>query len=192
MSEEVVDSTVVTRIARRRALPGHEHAYEENVREMFERMKEHQGFAGAEIIPPESPGCAYQVVVNFDSEADLAAWDNSGDRRAIFAKMRDHAEGEPQHRRLNALEEWFVGPSVPATTKPPRWKTAIVTWMGIWPLASLFIWLGGFWNPGFKNLPFLATTAVNVALIVLTMTFLVAPVLTKLMRPFLVGKPQTD
>lgn len=192
MSEEVVDSTAVTRIARRRALPGREHAYEANVREMFDLMKHHHGFAGAEIIPPTSPGCAYQVVVNFDSEADLAAWDGSPDRKAIFSKMHDNAEGEPEHRRLNAMEEWFVGPSVPANTKPPRWKTAIVTWLGIWPLASLFIWLASFWNPGFERVPFLATTAINVALIVLSMTFLVAPVLTKLMRPFLVGRPRTD
>lgn len=186
------DSTAVTRIARRRALPGHEHAYEELVRMMFELMKKHHGFLGAEIIPPVDPGCAYQVVVNFESEADLQAWDNSADRKAVFTRMRRHAEGEPEHRRLNAMEEWFTGPSVPANTKPPRWKTAIVTWLGIWPLASLFIWLAGFWNPGFRNLPFLATTAINVALIVLSMTFLVAPVLTKLMRPFLVGRPRDE
>lgn len=178
-------STAVTRIARRKALPGHEHEYEELVREMFTLMRKHEGFLGAEIIPPAGEGCAYQVVVNYASEADLADWDRSADRRDIFHKMRHVAEGEPEHRRLDVLEEWFTGPLVPATAKPPRWKTAVVTWMGIWPLASLAIYfLAPIWQR--MGLPFLAITAINVVFIVGVMTFLVAPVLTKAMRWFLV------
>lgn len=177
----------ITRIARRKALPGHASEYEALVREMFTLMRNHEGFLGAEIIPPETDDGEHQVVVRFESEADLAAWDSSADRRHIFAKMRDHAEGDPQHRRLNVLEEWFVGPSVPAATRPPRWKTAIVTWMGIWPLASLAIYfLAPLWND--LGLPFLLSTAINVVFIVGAMTFLVAPWLTKLMHWFLVPK----
>lgn len=191
MSQTAADSTAVTRIARRRALPGHEEQYEQLVREMLVLMKGHHGFLGAELIPPESPGGTYQTVVNFAAEADLGAWDRSNDRRTMFARMRPHAEGEPQHRRLSAMDEWFTGPSIAANApKPPRWKTALVTWMGIWPLASLFIWLAGVWNPGFERLPFLATTAINVVFIVACMTYLVSPVLTKLMRQFLVPNPK--
>lgn len=179
------ESTAVTRIARRRALPRHEREYEELALEMFGLMRKHDGFLGAELIPPDQPGGCYQSVVNFASEADLAAWDKSADRKHIFGKMRHHAEGEPEHRRLDAFQEWFIGPSVPANERPPRWKTAVVTWMGIWPLASLFIFLAQFWSEG---VPFLAVTAINVALIVGVMTFLVAPVLTKLMKWFLVPK----
>lgn len=181
------ESTAVTRIARRRALPGHEEQYEELVREMFGLMRKHEGFMGAEMIPPTREGGCYQVVVNYASEADLAAWDQSADRRHIFAKMRPHAEGEPDHVRLDALQEWFIGPSVPANTRPPKWKTAVVTWMGIWPLASLFIFLAQFWSSG---VPFLVVTAINVAFIVGFMTFLVSPVLTKLMKWFLVPTTQ--
>lgn len=181
------ESTAVTRIARRRALPGHELEYEELVREMFGLMRTHDGFLGAELIPPSQPGACYQSIVNYASEADLAAWDKSSDRKHIFARMRHHAEGEPDHVRLDALQEWFIGPSVPANTRPPKWKTAVVTWMGIWPLASLFIFLAQFWSEGF---PFLAVTAINVVLIVTIMTWVVSPVLTKLMKWFLV--PQRD
>lgn len=179
-------SAAVTRIARRKSLPGHERQYEELVREMFALMKKHRGFRGGELIPPAQPGDAHQVVVNYDTEGDLAGWDRSADRHRILARMREHAESDPEHRRLDVLDEWFIGPSVPASTHPPRWKTAVVTWMGIWPLASLAIW---FLTPVWQRLglPFLVITAINVVVIVVFMTFLVAPMLTKLMKGFLVS-----
>ncbi|MEN3121149.1 antibiotic biosynthesis monooxygenase [Janibacter sp. LM] len=184
MAESAGEATV-TRIARRRARPGHAGEYEELVREMFVLMRQHRGFLGAELIPPEREGGLYQVVVNFASEDDLARWDGSAERREIFTRMRPHAEGEPEHRRLSAIDEWVLGPDVPARTVVPRWKTAVVTWMGIWPLASLVLW---FIAPIWKDLglPFLLSTAINVVIIVVGMVFLVSPVLTKAMRWFLV------
>lgn len=183
------NQSAVTRIARRRARPGHAAQYEELVREMFGLMRAHHGFLGAELIPPESEGGQHQVVVNFASQDDLARWDGSAQRREIFARMRPHAEGEPEHRRLSAIDEWFLGPDVPRGVVVPRWKTAVVTWMGIWPLASLVLWLVA---PVWKDLglPFLLSTAINVVLIVAGMVFLVSPVLTKAMRWFLVPSGQ--
>ncbi len=174
----------ITRIARRHALPGHEHEYEGLVRQMFELMKKHKGFLGAEMIPPENTGEDYQIVVNFASEDDLAGWDRSKDREEIFARMRPHADGEPEHRRLSGLEAWFEPAVVPASMNPPRHRMGFVTWMGIWPTASIFIY---FLAPVLQRwgLPFLAVTAVNTMLITLTMTYLLMPRLTKLMRPFL-------
>ena len=100
----------VTRIARRRALPGHEAEYEARVREMFALMKQHAGFRGAELIPPDAAGGSYQVVVHFDSEEHLAEWDASRDREHILSLMKPHAEASPDYRRLTGLEAWFEGP----------------------------------------------------------------------------------
>ena len=82
----------VTRIARRRARPGQEAAYEALVREMFGQMRASKGFLAADLLPPEAPGGDYQVVINFASEADLAAWDACPARAAIHARMREVAE----------------------------------------------------------------------------------------------------
>lgn len=174
----------VTRIARRRAIPGHERAYEDLVREMFARMARHPGFRGADLIPPERADEDYQVVVNFASEAALTGWDESADRAEIIARMRPHAEGEPEHRRLHGLEAWFTGPAVVAPGPPPRAKMAVITWLGIWPLASFFIY---FLTPVWQRLgmPFLLITAINVALIVACMTYVVAPRLTRAFRGWL-------
>lgn len=130
----------VTRIARRRARPGQEAAYEALVREMFGQMRASKGFLAADLLPPEAPGGDYQVVINFASEADLAAWDACPARAAIHARMREVAEAEPEYRSLSGLEAWFAPAVVPASMHPPRVRMAVVTWLGIFPTVSFFLY----------------------------------------------------
>lgn len=173
----------VTRIARRRAKNGHEAEYETLVREMFQYMRSHRGFLGAELIPPQEPGGEYQVVVNFASEADLAGWDACQARADVHARMREVAEAEPDYRRLSGLEAWFAPAVVPATMHPPRARMAFVTWMGIFPTVSLVLWLI---EPLLRPyVPFLPKVAMLTGLIVVTMTWVVMPRLTRVMRGFL-------
>ncbi len=174
----------VTRIARRRARPGRAAEYEVMLREMLAKMREHKGFLGGDIIPPATEGDEYQFVVRFASEAELQAWDMSDARLALLERMKAVAEGEPEFRKLSGLEAWFEPAVVPASMHPPRVKMAVVTWMGIFPVVSLYLWLVSLW-PGFQDLPFLPRTAAFTALIVATMTWLVMPRLTRLMRGWL-------
>ena len=175
----------VTRIARRRARPGREAQYEAALREMLVAMRAHQGFQGGDIIPPETPGGEYQIVVRFASEAELQQWDASAARRALLARMRELAEGEPEFRHLSGLEAWFEPAVVPASMHPPRLKMAVVTWLGIFPTVSFFLWAV---LPWLQPLPFLPRTAVLTAMIVVTMTWVVMPRLTRWLRPWLAAK----
>lgn len=179
----------VTRIARRHARPGHESRYEALIREMFGKMRAFHGFMGADMIPPEQPGGCYQVVVNFASEADLQRWDESSVRAEMHRRIREVAEDDPDYRRLSGLEAWFAGTVVPASMHPPRFRMAVVTWMGIFPVVSFYLWLVSLW-PGFLEQPFLPRTAVFTAVIVVTMTWVVMPRLTKVMRGWLNPKPK--
>ena len=65
---------------------------------------------------------------------------------------------------------------------PERWRMALLTWVGIWPLVSLSLWLIA---PHLAGLPFLLQTALNSALLVLAMTYLVMPWLARLAAPLL-------
>ena len=65
---------------------------------------------------------------------------------------------------------------------PPRVRMAVVTWLGIFPTVSFFLW---FVLPYLQSLPFLPRTAILTALIVMTMTWVVMPRLTRLMRGWL-------
>lgn len=172
----------VTRIARRRAQPGKEREYEATVREMFQHMQKTPGFLGAEMIPPHNPGDEYQVVVNFASEAALAGWDACPARAEMHRRLREVADAEPEYRSLSGLEAWFAPAVVPASMHPPRARMALVTWLGIFPTVSFFLY---FVLPYIQGLPFLPRTALLTALIVMTMTWVVMPRLTRWMRGFL-------
>lgn len=172
----------VTRIARRRALPGREAEYEARVREMFDALRAQPGFLGADLLPPEQPGGDYQTVVRFASEAALQGWDVSAGRARSHARLREVAEGEPEYRRLSGLEAWFAPAVVPATMHPPRARMAVVTWLGIFPTVSLVLWLVA---PLLAAWPFLLRTAALTALIVATMTWVVMPRLTRWLRGWL-------
>lgn len=178
----------VTRIARRRARPGQEKEYEARVRDMFQHMRTSTGFLGAELLPPEGPGGEYQVVVHFASEAQLAAWDDSPVRAQMHERLHEVADNEPAYRRLSGLEAWFAPPVVPASMHPPRARMALVTWLGIFPTVSFFLW---FVAPLLDGVPFLPKVALITAMVVVTMTWLVMPRLGKLLKGFLNPRPQT-
>ncbi len=172
----------VSRIARRRALAGKEADYEALVREMFLQMRSTPGFISADLLPPEQVGDEYQVIVHFASEAALQEWDKSSARSAIHARMRSVAESEPEYRRLSGLEAWFTSAVIPASMHPPRLRMAIVTWLGIFPTVSFVLW---FIAPLMQSVPFLLRTALLTILVVVTMTWIVMPRLTKLLRGWL-------
>jgi antibiotic biosynthesis monooxygenase (ABM) superfamily enzyme len=161
-------------------VPGQEAAYEALVREMFGQMRASKGFLAADLLPPEAPG-DYQVVINFASEADLAAWDACPARAAIHARMREVAEAEPEYRSLSGLEAWFAPAVVPASMHPPRARMAVVTWLGIFPTVSFFLY---FVRPTCRGCPSCPARLLT-GLIVMTMTWVVMPRLTRWMRGFL-------
>lgn len=192
MTAPVPESPVVTRIATRYARPGREQDYERLVREMFGLMKDKPGFRGADLIPPEAADEPYHVIVRYADQAGFDAWDASPERAEILGRMHDTAEGEPRHRRLSGLEAWFEPAVVPASMNPPKHRMGFVTWLGIWPTATLFIWLlSGLpvWADGstlLGNVPYLLRTAVITLAITAVMTYVVMPrVMTPLFKGWL-------
>ena len=77
----------------------------------------------------------YHVVFAFDNDAHLAAWQDSPRALALAgAGRRPHTVGAQEMRRVSGLDYWFAPAG--STTKGaarPRWKVAVVTWLGIFP-----------------------------------------------------------
>jgi uncharacterized protein len=121
----------------------------------------------------------YFVIYRFADEALLHAWDASPERRALVGRIDALTTGRRRHE-LTGLEAWFDLP--PGQLPPPRHRMAFVTWLGIWPLVSLALWLLA---PYLVMLPFTLRTGTLSALVVLAMTYVVMPQLTKLAEPLL-------
>jgi len=69
-------------------------------------------------------------------------------------------------------------------TRPPRYKLAVVSWAGAYAVITLILWLLG---PSMASWPLpLRTLAISV-LMVITLTWVVIPTLTRVFRPWLAG-----
>ena len=80
----------------------------------------------------------------------------------------------PQHERPAS--------SPGRTTMPPRWKTAVLVWLAIYPSITFLSWLAG---PRITGWPLpLRTLAITAALVPL-MVFLLLPAIQRLLAPWL-------
>lgn len=68
--------------------------------------------------------------------------------------------------------------------QPPRWKVAVLTWVGIYPLITTLLWVLG---PVLGGLPLPAVTLALTIVLVSLMTFVVMPALTRAFRGWLHG-----
>jgi uncharacterized protein len=67
---------------------------------------------------------------------------------------------------------------------PPRHKLALVTWAGAYGMITLIIWLLG---PAIAGWPLVLRTLVISVLMVMALTWVVLPALTRLFRPWLLA-----
>jgi hypothetical protein len=72
---------------------------------------------------------------------------------------------------------------------PPRYKLAVVTWAGVYAVLTFIFAAAG---PAMAPWPLPLRTLVLSALMVATLTWLVMPALTRLFRPWLVGRSNSE
>ena len=158
----------------RRVRPGSEEEFQRALREFFQTSFRHEGVLGASLIvpPPGSDSREFGILRTFASEAERDAFYASPMFQAWERRARQLTEGEPVYRQLHGLEAWFRSPHVP----PPRWKMAIVTLVGVYPVSLV---IGLTLATPLQSLPLPLNVFVVSALIVACLTWLVMPALTK-------------
>lgn len=176
----------VTVLISRRVKSGHEAEFERLSRQLMAVAADFKGYLGAQLVQPsEEPGSEdglYHVVLAFESHESLDLWQGSPARSLGLTALAPHIEGVSSIRHVSGLAHWFQPRNVLPLGQPPRWKVAFVTWLGICPTVYLmFLVL----SPPLASWPLLARVGVITALVVVAMTWLVAPQLTRLFRPWL-------
>lgn len=138
------------------------------------------GHMGINVLRPSGTDPEYVVIFKFDTYAHLRAWQESSIRRDLLKKAEPLRESEPSYQLESGLEYWFSPPG--ALSSPPRWKMAIVTALGVWPVSMFVPWL---LNPLIANFPSLLKALLIAVGIVILLTWAVMPVLVKILRPWL-------
>lgn len=181
------DQTAV--VISRRPKEGLEEAFATWAEGIYQTMSEQPGFRSYQAIPPvEGEGREWFFVFTFDGAASLQTWLHS-ETRARWQALGAHlTEGPGQTRVVSGLEHLF---GLPADAEPPAvWKLAAATELGLAPTVFLVglglmqfsfyarwgqagLW-GGWWQV-------LLSTAICVSL----MTWVVMPLLTRLLRRWL-------
>lgn len=139
------------------------------------------GHLGVNVISPGGAERECTVVFRFDTREHLRAWHESDIRRDMLKKAEALRDGAPSYRVETGLEFWCAPTDSP--TSPPRWKMAVVTVVGVWPASMLVSWL---LNPLIRSLPFFLRALLVALGIVVLLTWIVMPVLSRVFRFWLI------
>ncbi len=176
----------VTAVASRRVKPGREEEFEEWVSGVTAVAARFPGYLSSNIFRPSSPGDdEYQIVFSFDHASSLERWQNSEERRHWNERARELIHEEPKVRVLTGLETWFTLPSTEGAPPPPRYKMAIITWLAVFPLATVVFML---LNPLLGGSSVVLRTLVFTLVMVSLMTYVVMPRMTRLFSFWLYPK----
>jgi len=170
----------------RRVRPGCEAEFQQALREFFQTSFAHGGVLGATMLvpPPGSESSEFGILRTFADEKERDDFYASPIFKAWEEKCRPLTEsGSWTFRPLHGLEAWFRSPQNP----PPRWKMALVTLLGVYPVSLL---IGLVLSPQLRKLPLALNLFIVSALIVMCLTWIVMPRLTRWLKAWLNPSPK--
>jgi len=169
---------VVTRVAKR----GCEAMFEALNQQTFIARKAVPGHLATDFLRPSSPqNPTYHLIFRFDHTSNYVKWLNSPERAQWLARLDAITEGGPHYQVLPGPEAW-VTPSAPDSGAPPKYKTATVTWLAIYPLVLASAAVVAPFTLGASTL---VRTALVTLIVVPAMTYVVMPPMTGLFHDWL-------
>ncbi|MCU7845249.1 MAG: antibiotic biosynthesis monooxygenase [Candidatus Thiodiazotropha sp. (ex Monitilora ramsayi)] len=174
----------VTVMVTRKPIPGKEPEFEAYLTGITHAAMQQSGHMGTNVFRPTKPDGAYRIVFKFDRRSNLEKWESSAER----AEWREIAENVSQPREIQTitgLEAWFTLPDCAINVHPPKYKMAILVWLGVFSLVTLLSYMIG---PLIENLPLIARTFTLTVIVVPTLTYLLLPFLTRIFSRWLYPK----
>lgn len=168
----------------RTAKPGLEEKFEAQLHDFISRSFEAEGQLGVYVVrpPPGSGSREYGIVRRFSNTQSRDRFYQSPLFAEWESNVKQLTEGAPVRQELTGLEAWFALPGGNHRAQPPRWKMAIVTVLGVWPVSILVPWL---LKPLVAELhPWIQALFIAVGIVVV-LTWAAMPALVKILRPWL-------
>jgi hypothetical protein len=174
----------VTKVIDRVPRPGTQPQLEAAIHELTRAALKFPGHLGVHVTPPALPAQpGYRLVYKFDTAEHLHAWEESEEQHRLVAIANQYTQGAPNYKVLTGLETWFTLPVTPGMAPPPRAKMTVVSWLGIFPLVYVYGLLFSWVLP--HDTPVILRVFIVTALVVPTMSYVVAPRLTRLFKGWL-------
>ena len=168
------DGATVAAIIQHDVRPENRAAYERWLGNVSRVAKDRDGHVTTAVTRPRGEGAGtYSIVLQFDDAAALDGWLGSDERARWIDRADDLIEKETVDR-TSALED-LVLPQ--GTDAPPRWKTALLTFLGVC-FVNVVLGVTGVTSLIYE-LPSLAAHAISSGLLVAALAWLVMPVLSR-------------
>lgn len=122
------------------------------------------------------------LILSFDSHLAWQRWESSEPARRAIARL-DQATGAPGDGHLVAgMAGWFDLPGQAGAAEPPRWKSAVVSFVALVPL--LYV-IQAVLAPFTTGLAPDVAGLLNAVIMIALATYLVLPLMTRLLRRWL-------
>jgi uncharacterized protein len=175
MDAHTSKDSLVTVSIRRRIKAGHEAEYEAGLARTLTDAVSQPTMHGATILAHGGTPPEYEILLHFDNEAAVAAWTSSHELRAWLDATDFLADGPPVIESYDAQNAWLIEPDT-ALAAPPRYKVAILTWIGIFPVITVLLAVFGSHLAGS---PVVVRALVLTVLAIPLMTWVVMPLVTR-------------
>lgn len=182
------ENSAVSVVVDRTVLPGKVVQFENYLKQIIQASSQYPGYIGTDVINPTGDN-RYILVFRFASQRELEEWSASEPRNYWVNKIDEVIEKPTQLNTLTGLETWFYLSNNNGSPPPPRYKMAIITYLGIAPTFLVFNLLFGQF---FNFVPEHLSIFVKAPFIVILMTYLVMPALTKLFKSYLYPSLDTE
>ena len=180
--------TAVTKVIDRIPREGMDAQLEQSMKNLIAAALKFRGHLGVTVTRPSLPAQpGFRMVYRFDSCEHLRAWEESAEYARLVAAANRYTQGAPHYEILTGLETWFTLPAQLAGRPPPRARMTLVTWLGIFPLVYVYAELLNRIAP--SGTPAILKVFAVTVLVVPTMTYIVAPRLTRLFKDWLYPRP---
>ena len=184
-------SNPVTVIVKRIAKKDKIKEFEEWLSGISNEVSRQDGSMGIDIIrPTDKSKPEYVGIFRFNNYDNLTKWEKSSIREAWIQKGRKLVEADPDVQKLTGLEFWFTpyfkdkSSSITPLSPPPRYKMTIVT-IPVISILLLTLVPQIHTLTEMLSIPFQIRLIIGITITVLLMTYLIMPLLTKLLRPWL-------
>ena len=173
----------VTAVITHRVKTGRQEGYETWIKGISAAAREFEGHLGVSILRPQPDATPdYVIVLQFDACDHLTAWLRSDIRKSWIERVQPLIQEQETVQILSGLESWFQLPKQPVHTAPKRYKQAILVWVGVM-MVSLGV--SPLVTPLLSALPWLLKVAVNVAITVVLLSYVIMPRLTRWFKGWL-------